>query len=100
MEFSPKTSKSHIHGCVYGCKSHACKNDTVRFFFHFPRKSENVVVLKNKLDQEEKLNRFDAWVKILKMGKAVSNTTKVCFLYFVKEDFVPSSKCLYFIYDL
>lgn len=74
MEFSPKPNKSKIYCSVYGCKSRACKNDTVRFF-------------------NEKIDRFNAWIKILKMRKTVTATMRVCSLHFVAEDFIPSSKC-------
>lgn len=91
MEFLPKKSKSNINCCVFGCKSRASKNDTVRFY-NFPRKNENVVLVENKLNQEEKLDRFDAWVKVLRMGKIVTRTMRVCSLHFTKDDFIPSSK--------
>lgn len=45
MEFSPKPNKSKIYCSVYGCKSRACKNDTVRFF-NYPKKNESGLLLK------------------------------------------------------
>ena len=88
MEFSPRKNKSKIYCCVYGCNSRACKNDAVRFY-HFPRQKENFVKLKNKLNQEEIIDPFSAWVKILKMDKSVSLSMRVCSLHFTKEDLIP-----------
>lgn len=90
MEFSARKNKSKVYCCVYGCNSRACKHDTVRFY-HFPRENENLVKLKNKLNKEEIIDRFSAWVKVLKMGKSVSSSMRVCSLHFTKEDFIPSS---------
>lgn len=90
MEFSPRKNKSRIYCCIYGCNSRACENDTVRFY-HFPQPKANFVKLKNKLNPDDIIDRFRAWVKILRMGKSVSSSMRVCSLHFTKEDFIPSS---------
>jgi len=76
---------------VYGCNSKACKNDTVRFY-NFPKKHQSVVKIVNKFNEEELIDRHAAWIKVLKIGKKVTPSMRVCSLHFTPQDFIPSRK--------
>lgn len=79
MEFSPRKTKSNTYCSVYGCNSKACKNDTVRFY-NFPKKHQSVVKIVNKFNEEELIDRHAAWIKVLKIGKKVTPSMRVCSL--------------------
>ena len=78
MKFSPRKTKSKTYCSVYDCNSKACKNDTVKILY-FPKEHQSVVKIVNKFNNEEELSdRHAAWIKILKIGKKVTPSMKVC----------------------
>lgn len=91
MEFSPHKNKSHVYCCVYGCQSHAFKHETVRFH-SFPKKKDSLVKIVNNFNQEELVDRHDVWVKVLRMGKKISTSMRVCSRHFTQDDYIPSCK--------
>lgn len=47
-----------------------------------------MITVKNKFGKEEKIDRFLAWTRKLKMGKEVSKTMRVCSLHFSDGQFI------------
>ncbi|XP_057328915.1 uncharacterized protein LOC130669830 isoform X2 [Microplitis mediator] len=88
MEFPPKKTKNKTVCCVYGCKSKACRDDTVRFYT-FPTANTDFVKVKNEFGEEELIDRREAWIKVLKMGNYISNSMRVCSRHFTKSDYIP-----------
>lgn len=66
----PNINAGHCISLYVRLYSRAYKNDTGRFY-HFPREDENLMKLKDKLNQEEIIDRFSARKKVLKMDKRV-----------------------------
>ncbi|XP_076680816.1 uncharacterized protein LOC143375506 [Andrena cerasifolii] len=86
VQFPPKASKSKIFCCVFGCNSKACRNPELSFH-HFPKAGKVQINHVNKLGQSEMIDRRKLWEKILKMGKEVTQSMRVCSLHFVKDDY-------------
>ncbi|XP_008551853.1 uncharacterized protein LOC103574227 isoform X3 [Microplitis demolitor] len=89
MEFPPKKTKNKTVCCVYGCKSKACRDDTVRFYT-FPTANTDFIKVKNEFGEEKLIDRREAWKKVLKMGNYISNSMRVCSRHFIKSDYIPS----------
>ncbi|XP_063976550.1 uncharacterized protein LOC135162241 [Diachasmimorpha longicaudata] len=87
MEFPEKPNKSKTFCCVYGCHSKACRDPKIRFYT-FPREKVDFVKIINKFDEEEMIDRRQAWIKVLRIGKKVSKYMKVCSLHFIEDDFI------------
>ena len=86
VQFPPKPSKSKIFCCVFGCYSKACRNPELSFH-HFPKAGKLQIKHVNELGQSEMIDRRKLWERILKMGKKVTQSMRVCSLHFVKYDY-------------
>lgn len=91
MEFPARKTKSKIYCCVFGCQSKACRDEKIKFF-HFPHPNKDFIDRINKFGDKEKIDRREAWIRVLKIGKSVTTSMRVCSLHFIKEDFLPSRK--------
>ena len=87
VQFVPKASKSKIFCCVFGCNSKACRNPELSFH-HFPKAGKVQINHVNKLGQSEMIDRRKFWERILKMGKKVTQSMRVCSLHFVNDDYI------------
>lgn len=90
--FSPKKNKSKRFCSVFGCNSTEKRDETIRFH-HYPKKGDSFVEVENKFGIFEKIDRHQAWKKILRMGKNVTQWTVVCSKHFKKEDYVLPGMC-------
>lgn len=80
------------HYCsVPQCKSWAKRNLSVHFH-KFPQENKRKVYMKNASGQKELIDRRQAWIQVLKIGKPVTNFMKVCSLHFVDEDYFYKGK--------
>lgn len=91
MRFSPQKNNSKVHCCVFGCKSVAKEEPTVRFH-NFPKAGESRVKFINKLNRNELVDRRWAWEKMLIMKKYGSPYARVCSLHFKKDDYIFPGK--------
>lgn len=73
--------------CVYGCSSRADRDKCLSFHF-IPKQGSRTVTIVNKLGIEESVDIRKAWDKMLKSGKNLTNTMKVCSKHFLKEDYI------------
>ncbi|XP_066587815.1 uncharacterized protein [Prorops nasuta] len=87
--FLPINSKSKICCSVFNCNSKAKTNPELSFH-HFPEAGKIKVKYMNKFGQYELIDRRLLWIRVLKMGKKVTKTMRVCSLHFVAEDYTIS----------
>lgn len=90
--FSPVPNKTKTYCCVYNCKSLAKRDITLRFH-KFPKPGELIKI------NNENVDRRKTWIRVLRMGKFVTNTMRVCSLHFKKEDYILPSKYCMHIYN-
>lgn len=95
MRFSPKPTKSKTFCCVYNCSSKACRDITVRFH-HLPKPGECLVLISNKFGNLERIDRRKAWDIVLKSGKPMTDSMRVCSLHFKETDYLRPRKCIKF----
>jgi hypothetical protein len=86
VKFPPKNSKSKICCSVFDCNSKA-RNNPELSFHHFPKAGEIKVNKLNKFGQNELIDRRVLWERILKIGKKVTPSMRVCSLHFIKDDY-------------
>jgi hypothetical protein len=90
--FSPrKENKSRTYCSVYNCSSISFKDLDLRFHL-FPKPNECFVNVVNKFGNTEKVDKLQAWIRALKIGKKVSTSMRVCSLHFRKDDYLFPSK--------
>jgi THAP domain len=77
--------------CVPHCYSWLKRNPELSFHT-FPKPGKSKVLLETKLGNKEIINRKQAWIKQLKIGKKVSNYMRVCSLHFSDSDFLQKGK--------
>lgn len=73
--------------CVQNCTSN--RSDINLSFHVFPKRGENTVWLENKYGEMEKVDRFDAWLQIVKTKRPYIQTYKICSKHFTKDDYIP-----------
>ncbi|KAK0074583.1 hypothetical protein PV325_008114 [Microctonus aethiopoides] len=88
IDFRHEALLAYTKGGLKQCKSHARKHETVQFH-HFPKRKDSLVKIINNFNQEEAIDRHDAWVKFLKMGKKIS-PEEVCSRHLTGDDYIPS----------
>lgn len=84
-------NNSNVYCSVYGCYS-KYGSEGVKSFHTFPKKGSGRVKIKNKLGSLDSIDRFEAWKKILKMGKKISETMRICSLHFSDCNYINKSK--------
>ncbi|KAJ8948424.1 hypothetical protein NQ318_007947, partial [Aromia moschata] len=72
--------------CVPRC-SFWIKRDPQVSFHIFPEQEKHQVSLVNKFGQKERIDKRNAWILKLRIGKPVSKFMKVCSLHFTEEDY-------------
>lgn len=90
--FSPrKENKSRTYCSVFNCSSISFKDLDLRFHL-FSKRNECFVDVVNEFGNTEKVDKLQAWIRALKMGKKVSSSMRVCSLHFKKDDYLLPSK--------
>lgn len=77
--------------CVYGCSARADRDKGVSFHF-IPKSGSRSVTIVNKLGIKESVDLRKAWDKMLKSGKKLTNTMKVCSKHFMNDDYILPGK--------
>lgn len=92
MQFSPLKSNSHTCCCVFGCKSYAKKDSTLKFH-RLPESGATKVSIINKMNTEESVDRRFVWEKVLKLqnNKKLSKNARVCSLHFTADDYLGNN---------
>ncbi|XP_051164805.1 uncharacterized protein LOC127283766 [Leptopilina boulardi] len=86
-----KFSKSKIFCCVYKCNSTPVKTPNLSFHY-FPKKGQMKINYVNKFGTVELIDKRILWERVLRMGKKVTRSMRVCSLHFVKKDFTCVTK--------
>lgn len=79
-------SKNRVCCAVRDCNGKANKNLNV-VFHKFPKAGDGTVLLENCFGNLEKVDKFKAWKKLLKINK-VTPRMKICSLHFKKTDYI------------
>lgn len=78
--------------CVYGCHSRKMVDRSIHFHA-FPDKNSGIrVKVVNAFGQEETVDKRKAWEKVLRMGKPVTKSMRVCSKHFSNDDYCAKGK--------